>query len=149
MIALVGVALLWSTGGDNSTVFNVIFTVLMIVGSMVDNILKPIVLGRGLDVPMPVILIGALGGMMSGVFWECSLVPLFWPPVTSCLWDGSMQARLRMRPQTFKRDSKTDLTTARDRCLTSINVAGLSERSLRCRSILCVKMTTVEQSSDN
>ena len=68
LIALVGVALLWSTGGDNSTVFNVIFTVLMIVGSMVDNILKPIVLGRGLDVPMPVILIGALGGMMSGGF---------------------------------------------------------------------------------
>ena len=68
LIALVGVALLWSTGGENSTVFNVIFTVLMIVGSMVDNILKPIVLGRGLDVPMPVILIGALGGMMSGGF---------------------------------------------------------------------------------
>ncbi|GAM56235.1 membrane protein [Vibrio ishigakensis] len=28
--------------------------------------LKPMVLGRGLDVPMPVVLIGALGGMMSG-----------------------------------------------------------------------------------
>lgn len=68
LVALVGVALLWSTGADNSTIFNVIFTVLMIVGSMVDNILKPVVLGRGLDVPMPVILIGALGGMMSGGF---------------------------------------------------------------------------------
>ena len=28
--------------------------------------LKPFVLGRGLDVPMPVVLIGAIGGMMSG-----------------------------------------------------------------------------------
>ncbi|MCY1183837.1 hypothetical protein D9M73_244880 [compost metagenome] len=35
---------------------------------MSDNILKPLMLGRGVDVPMPVILIGALGGMVSGGF---------------------------------------------------------------------------------
>ena len=33
---------------------------------MTDNILKPLMLGRGVDVPMPVILFGALGGMASG-----------------------------------------------------------------------------------
>ena len=33
---------------------------------MVDNILKPLMLGRGVDAPMPVILLGALGGMASG-----------------------------------------------------------------------------------
>jgi predicted PurR-regulated permease PerM len=33
---------------------------------MADNILKPIMLGRGVDVPMPVILFGALGGMATG-----------------------------------------------------------------------------------
>jgi len=32
----------------------------------VDNVLKPLMLGRGVDVPMPVILIGALGGMVTG-----------------------------------------------------------------------------------
>ena len=31
---------------------------------MSDAFLKPMLLGRGLDVPMPVILLGALGGMM-------------------------------------------------------------------------------------
>jgi predicted PurR-regulated permease PerM len=37
-----------------------------LAASLTDNILKPLVLGRGLEVPMPVVLIGALGGMMSG-----------------------------------------------------------------------------------
>jgi predicted PurR-regulated permease PerM len=30
---------------------------------MVDNVLKPLLLGRGVEAPMPVILLGALGGM--------------------------------------------------------------------------------------
>jgi predicted PurR-regulated permease PerM len=30
---------------------------------MADNVLKPLMLGRGVDAPMPVILLGALGGM--------------------------------------------------------------------------------------
>ena len=64
LVALVGVALLWA--GDNSAVYNIVFTVVMLAASLIDNILKPMVLGRGLDVPMPVVLIGALGGMMSG-----------------------------------------------------------------------------------
>jgi predicted PurR-regulated permease PerM len=33
---------------------------------MVDNVLKPLLLGRGVDVPMPVVLIGSLGGMVTG-----------------------------------------------------------------------------------
>ncbi|MEL6210192.1 MAG: hypothetical protein AAFR44_08435, partial [Pseudomonadota bacterium] len=49
-----------------STLHNINFSVLIIMSSYVDNVLKPLVLGRGVDAPMPVILIGALGGMMSG-----------------------------------------------------------------------------------
>jgi hypothetical protein len=30
---------------------------------MADNVLKPLMLGRGVDAPMPVILLGAIGGM--------------------------------------------------------------------------------------
>ena len=33
---------------------------------MADNVLKPLLLGGGVDAPMPVILIGALGGMVTG-----------------------------------------------------------------------------------
>ena len=33
---------------------------------MADNVLKPLLLGRGVDVPMLVMLIGAIGGMVTG-----------------------------------------------------------------------------------
>ena len=64
LVALVGAALLWA--GDTSSLHNTVFTVLMLAASMVDNFIKPLLLGRGVDVPMPVVLIGAIGGMMSG-----------------------------------------------------------------------------------
>jgi predicted PurR-regulated permease PerM len=35
----------------------------VIVG-LSDNILRPLLLGRGLEVPMPLILIGVIGGML-------------------------------------------------------------------------------------
>ena len=63
MIAPV-IAWLWA-GGDASTTHNIVWTIYLLVGGMADNVLKPILLGRGVDAPMPVILIGALGGMVS------------------------------------------------------------------------------------
>ncbi|WP_020208213.1 AI-2E family transporter [Gilvimarinus chinensis] len=53
---------LWA-GGDGSTLSNIILTVYLIVAGLADNVLKPMLLGRGLAVPMPVVLLGALGGM--------------------------------------------------------------------------------------
>ena len=35
-----------------------------LVAGLSDNVLKPLLLGRGLEVPMPVILIGVIGGML-------------------------------------------------------------------------------------
>ena len=47
---------------------------------MTDNVLKPLMLGRGVDAPMPVILIGALGGMavqgILGMFVGATLLAL-------------------------------------------------------------------------
>jgi predicted PurR-regulated permease PerM len=42
----------------------IIFTIYAIIVSVSDGFLKPILLGKGLETPMLVILIGALGGMM-------------------------------------------------------------------------------------
>lgn len=42
----------------------VIFMVYQLLAGASDNILKPLLMGRGLDIPMPVILIGAIGGMI-------------------------------------------------------------------------------------
>ncbi len=42
----------------------VIFLILSLIVSVADTFLKPLFLGRGVDVPMLVILLGAIGGMM-------------------------------------------------------------------------------------
>jgi predicted PurR-regulated permease PerM len=44
----------------------IIFTVWTILWSLADMFLKPMFLGKGVDVPMLVILLGAIGGMMMG-----------------------------------------------------------------------------------
>lgn len=48
-----------------STTVAVIFLVWSIIVSASDAVLKPMLLGRGLDTPMPVILLGAIGGMIT------------------------------------------------------------------------------------
>ncbi|MGR8936016.1 MAG: AI-2E family transporter [Gammaproteobacteria bacterium] len=50
----------------DSTTIAVMFAVYTLVAGSVDNVLKPLMLGRGVDAPMPVILLGALGGMATG-----------------------------------------------------------------------------------
>jgi predicted PurR-regulated permease PerM len=44
----------------------IIFTVWAVFWSVADMFLKPMLLGKGVDVPMLVILLGAIGGMMMG-----------------------------------------------------------------------------------
>jgi predicted PurR-regulated permease PerM len=62
LVTLPAIAYVWM-GGDHGTVAAVVYTVLLFVSGMADNVLKPLMLGRGVDAPMPVILLGALGGM--------------------------------------------------------------------------------------
>ncbi|RKZ07368.1 AI-2E family transporter, partial [bacterium] len=51
-----------------STLTAVLFLVFALVVSASDAFLKPLFLGRGMTIPMPVILLGAIGGMMlSGI----------------------------------------------------------------------------------
>jgi predicted PurR-regulated permease PerM len=64
LISLPVIIYLWM-GGDASTTSNIIFTVYLLIAGMADNVLKPMLLGRGVDVPMPIVLFGALGGMVS------------------------------------------------------------------------------------
>jgi predicted PurR-regulated permease PerM len=53
-----------------------LFTVLMVPVMLVDNVLRPVLMSRGLDVPMLVILIGVLGGTIA-----YGLIGLFLGPV--------------------------------------------------------------------
>ncbi|MCV6598687.1 MAG: AI-2E family transporter [Mangrovicoccus sp.] len=54
----------------------ILFTVLMVPVMLIDNVLKPIFMSRGLDTPMLVILTGVMGGLMA-----YGLVGLFIGPV--------------------------------------------------------------------
>jgi predicted PurR-regulated permease PerM len=78
VITLPVIAYLWWAG--DSTLSNAIFTIYLLIAGMADGFLKPMLLGRGVDAPMPVILIGALGGMVSfgllGLFLGAVLLAL-------------------------------------------------------------------------
>ncbi|MGA9163398.1 MAG: AI-2E family transporter [Thiobacillus sp.] len=64
LITLPAIAYIWMSGSYETTPA-VIYTVLLVIAGFADNVLKPLLLGRGVDAPMPVILLGALGGMVS------------------------------------------------------------------------------------
>ena len=51
-------------GTQGVALATIVFTVYSLVAGLADNVLKPLLLGRGVDVPMPVVLLGALGGMV-------------------------------------------------------------------------------------
>jgi predicted PurR-regulated permease PerM len=66
-ILILGPVMVWAFA-TQSTVAAVIFLVYGLFVSVSDTFLKPLLLGRGVDVPMLVILLGAIGGMiMSGI----------------------------------------------------------------------------------
>lgn len=79
LVTLPAIAYLWMSG-DYSTGAAVGFTLLLAIAGMSDNVLKPLLLGRGVKAPMPVILLGALGGMATagilGMFVGATLLAL-------------------------------------------------------------------------
>ncbi len=65
IVTLPAIGYLWASG-NYGTGAAVLYTLLLGVAGLADNVLKPLMLGRGVDAPMPVILLGALGGMAAG-----------------------------------------------------------------------------------
>ena len=59
-----------------------LFTVYMIPVGLLDNVLRPVVMARGLTTPMPVILIGVIGGTIaygiSGLFLGPIVLSVAW-----------------------------------------------------------------------
>ena len=79
LVTLPAIAYIWSSGAY-ATAPAVTYSVLLLLAGMLDNVLKPLMLGRGVDAPMPVILLGALGGMAAsgilGMFLGATLLAL-------------------------------------------------------------------------
>ncbi|HEV7490252.1 MAG TPA: AI-2E family transporter [Rhodanobacteraceae bacterium] len=64
LITLPVIVFVFLTHGAN--LGTIVFAIYVFIAGLSDNVLKPLLLGRGVDVPMPVVLIGALGGMVTG-----------------------------------------------------------------------------------
>lgn len=62
LITLPVIGVVFATQG--ATTATIVFAIYSLIAGLSDNVLKPLLLGRGVDVPMPVVLIGALGGMV-------------------------------------------------------------------------------------
>jgi len=62
------------------TVTGVLFSIWSLIPMFIDNILKPILLGRGVDTPMIVVVLGAIGGLIAfgviGLFFGAILLVL-------------------------------------------------------------------------
>ncbi|KIO38168.1 AI-2E family transporter [Shewanella sp. cp20] len=88
-----------------------IFSVWVFLGGISDNILKPILMGRGVDVPMPVILIGAIGGMLFtgiiGLFLGAVVLAIWYELFIAWLNGGEPEAVLAQ--QSEETSSSTDL----------------------------------------
>jgi predicted PurR-regulated permease PerM len=79
LVTLPAIGYIWWSG-DYGSVKAIIYSALIFVSGMADNVLKPLLLGRGVEAPMPVILLGALGGMAAagilGMFVGATLLAL-------------------------------------------------------------------------
>ena len=65
-----------------STTVAILFTVWFIISGLSDAVLKPLMIGHGLEVPMPVILLGVIGGVIAyglvGLFIGAVLLAVGW-----------------------------------------------------------------------
>ena len=79
LVTLPAIGYIWWRG-DYGTFAAIVYTAILFVAGMADNVLKPLMLGRGVEAPMPVILLGALGGMAAkgilGMFVGATLLAL-------------------------------------------------------------------------
>jgi predicted PurR-regulated permease PerM len=69
-----------------------LFTCYMVPVSLLDNVLRPLVMGRGLSTPMPVILLGVLGGTVAagitGLFLGPIVLAVVWALLVPWLSEG-------------------------------------------------------------
>jgi predicted PurR-regulated permease PerM len=81
----------WSWTAMDTT-HALIFTAYMIPVGLLDNILKPVLLARGLTTPMPVIMVGVIGGTIAygivGLFFGPIVLSVAWAVMTTWVRGG-------------------------------------------------------------
>lgn len=91
LVTLPLVAWVW-LGGDFGHINAIAITILLLLAGLIDNVLKPVFLSRGVDAPMPVILLGALGGMITsgvqGMFVGAAVLAIGYQVLMGWLHEG-------------------------------------------------------------
>jgi predicted PurR-regulated permease PerM len=90
-IVIPAVIYVFVTGDSTTAVIFMIWNAMVLV---LDNVLKPILLGRGVDVPMAVIFLGAIGGLLAA-----GIVGLFVGAIVLTLGYKLFEAWLAMKPE--------------------------------------------------
>ena len=74
-----------------------LFTAYMVPVNLVDNVLRPIVMARGLTTPMPVILIGVMGGLiaygLAGIFVGPIILAVAWALIVAWVHEDNTVKR--------------------------------------------------------
>ncbi|MFD2014798.1 AI-2E family transporter [Vibrio olivae] len=78
----------------SDTTTTTLFVIWALVGGLSDNVLKPMLMGRGVDIPMPIILIGAIGGMLFA-----GIIGLFLGAVILSIWYELFVLWLKRSPE--------------------------------------------------
>ena len=85
-----------------------LFSVYMILVGLLDNVLRPLVMAKGLSTPMPVILVGVFGGTLAhgmiGLFVGPIVLSIAWQLLALWFRDESSGQDLLVLPENIKRD---------------------------------------------
>lgn len=85
--------------GNSDTLTATLLTVWMIIVGVMDNVLKPILLGKGAPAPMLVVFIGAIGGFMVsgfiGLFTGAIILTLGYKLMTGWVMDVSLEESIK------------------------------------------------------
>ena len=79
------------------TIPAIIFTCYMVPLGLLDNVLRPIVMSRGLPIPMPVFFVGMVGGIVaygiSGLFLGPVVISVFWTLLVAWLREDDVPSQ--------------------------------------------------------
>jgi len=85
-----------------------LFSVYMILVGLLDNILRPLVMAKGLSTPMLVILVGVFGGTLAhgmiGLFVGPIVLSIAWQLLALWFRDESLKQDLSTQPANAKLD---------------------------------------------
>jgi predicted PurR-regulated permease PerM len=74
-----------------------IFTAYMVPVGLIDNVLRPLLMARGLTTPMPVIIVGVIGGTiafgMVGLFFGPIVLSVAWAVMVAWVQGSDAVAR--------------------------------------------------------